>query len=182
MSTVTFRQELLEQGIDLGQVEEYDPETGTGGGTGTRYTEEELANMPELPHGTGWPSAVPIRPANWNVPLCTYKLAYGDTLSGLAATYLNSPQRWSEIWAEQSDVMRSTRSPDKLNAGEWIAMPQEALATMLASVERGSGGGVGITNGTAQGGNGAAKKSNTTAIVVGVGALAALGLLYLATR
>lgn len=86
----------------------------------------------ELP-GSGWPAAVPVRPGNWDVGTSSYKLAWGDTLAGLAATYLGSPQRWKEIWNEQSDTFRTSNNPDELTAGTWIRMPLDALATLCAA-------------------------------------------------
>lgn len=186
MTTVSFRQAALEQGIDLGTCaslgsngddQPYGPETGYG-------TRLDPADYPEeIPSESGWPSAVPIRPGNWDQDRCKYRLAYGDTLSGLAATYLYSPQRWSEIWAEQTDVMRSTRSPDHLMAGEWINMPAEALTNMLSEVQKGSGGGVIVTNGGGGGGAGAKPPMSTgKKIAIGAGVAALLGAIYLATR
>lgn len=96
---------------------------------------------PDTPTGApvmpgGWPAAVPIRPANWHPANRDYKLSPGDTLAGLAATYLGSPQRWNEIWNEQSDGFRATRKPDQLGAGEWIKMPLQAVATLMAATGR----------------------------------------------
>ena len=181
---VTFHQACLEQGIDLGDGEPIDPEDiPSEWGYGIEVPPEEQ----EIASSSGWPGAVPIRPANWNEELCTYKLAYGDTLSGLAATYLGSPQRWTEIWAEQDDTFRASRDPDELVAGEWIHMPAEALAVMQEARERGTGGGVIVTGGGAEkpvpkNGNGKAGLSTGAKVAIGAGACAALAALYFATR
>lgn len=96
---------------------------------------------PDIPAGanlpaSGWPAAVAVRPGNWNVQARDYKLSWGDTLSGLAATYLGAPQRWSEIWAEQSDQFRLNNNPDKLHAGTWLRMPIAAVDTLYCAYGR----------------------------------------------
>lgn len=86
--------------------------------------------------GSGWPGAVPIRPANWNMDTDpdSYKIAWGDTYAGLAATYLGTPQRWREIWDQQPDMYRASRSADRIMPGEWIFMPPDASATLRAAL------------------------------------------------
>jgi hypothetical protein len=86
--------------------------------------------------GSGWPAAVPIRPANWNMDTDpdSYKIAWGDTLAGLSATYLGTPMRWKEIWDQQPDSYRWSHSPDKLMPGQWIFMPPDASATLRAAL------------------------------------------------
>jgi len=75
---------------------------------------------------SGWPPPAAYRPGNWDFDASTYVLAFGDTLSGLAITYLGSPQRWKEIWDAQPQDFRFSHSPDKLMAGQKINMPLEA--------------------------------------------------------
>jgi len=97
------------------------------------FEKNEIAEGATVP-GFTWPAAVPIRPANWNLDRQDYQLAPGDTLSGLAATYLGTPQRWREIWDVQPQSFRWSRKPDQLYAGEWILMPDDAVATLLAAL------------------------------------------------
>lgn len=75
---------------------------------------------------SGWPPAASYRPGNWDFDNSKYALAGGDTLSGLAVTYLGSPQRWKEIWDANPQEWRFSHNPDKLMAGTWIQMPFEA--------------------------------------------------------
>jgi hypothetical protein len=108
--------------------------------------DEVLTQLPDIPEGTdlpasGWPAAVAIRPGNWAVENRDYKLAWGDTLSGLAATYLGSPQRWKDIWNEQSDPFRLNNNPDALHAGTWIRMPVDAVTTLYCAYGRTPPGG-----------------------------------------
>lgn len=74
----------------------------------------------------GWPPPAAYRPGNWDFDNSIYSLALGDTLSGLAITYLGSPQRWKEIWNANPQDWRWNHNPDKLMAGEKIVMPFEA--------------------------------------------------------
>jgi hypothetical protein len=158
MNTVSWHQQMLEQGVDLGAIR------------------AELGNL-------STPGAADFRPENWDEPTSNYQVAAGDTLSALAALYLDNAGRWDELWAYQRDERRVGGSPDQIYAGEWLVMPPEALANAKIMMG-GSGGtsGEGSGRGPTNGNGTPAQKSNTTAIVVGVGALAALGLLYLATR
>lgn len=75
----------------------------------------------------GTPGPVPVRPENWVFSDSEYILDWGDTLAGLAATYLGSAGRWGEIWAAQSSEVRRTRNPNKLQAGERLKMPKAAV-------------------------------------------------------
>jgi hypothetical protein len=47
----------------------------------------------------GFPASPPLRLENWDFKASTYKLASGDTLSGLARLYLGDPRRYTEIVA-----------------------------------------------------------------------------------
>jgi cytochrome P450 len=69
--------------------------------------------------------------------LWRYELAFGDTLSGLAGTYLGGAHRWKEIWDVQPDQFRWTRDPDKLMAGEVLNMPDEAKDNLLNWIKQG---------------------------------------------
>jgi len=76
----------------------------------------------------GWPAAVPIRLSNWDLdstPYGLYRVASGDTASGLAYTYLGAPNRWKMIW----DVRRPDwATPDVLQVDQVLNMPPEATA------------------------------------------------------
>jgi hypothetical protein len=136
----------LFEGIDpqMGVATPWLEENGAGPLEGGQEILNEIVPLdlgPDIPEGanlpaSGWPAAVAVRPGNWNVQARDYKLAWGDTLSGLAATYLGTPQRWSEIWAEQSDQFRLNNNPDKLHAGTWLRMPVGAVDTLYCAYGR----------------------------------------------
>ena len=88
---------------------------------------------------SGWPAAVTVRPDNWNMKLqpATYRIAVGDTLAGLAATYLGSPARWKEIWDLQPGQFRVSNSPDKIFPGQVFLMPDEARDNLKAWIAAG---------------------------------------------
>jgi hypothetical protein len=88
----------------------------------------------QLPPGFGWPAAVAIRPGRWDLETSSYRVAIGDTLAGLAATYLGSPGRLMEIWMIQSAERRARSSADVLYPDEWLRMPPDAEATLRAAV------------------------------------------------
>jgi hypothetical protein len=102
-------------------------------------------------------------------------LEYGDTLSGLAATYLGSAARWSEIWAEQPGTFRLNRNPNKLNAGESLKMPAAAVENARTLLKN-PGSTVG-PNGKPQGPTGATLSTWPTwaKVGLGVGGIAAVG-------
>lgn len=91
---------------------------------------EDTPSGQDLPGGmpTGWPGAVPVHADRWDTTTdpATYRVAPGDTLSGLATTYLGEPQRWREIWDMQTPEYKSKRSPDVIFAGDVLRMPPEA--------------------------------------------------------
>jgi hypothetical protein len=105
----TIHQACLEQGIDLGAVS------------------VELMGL----HTTG---ARPFRADRWNAYSengggYQYQVASGDTLSGLAALYLDSAARWPEIWNLQDSRRTNPAagySPDRIYVDEWLEMPAEA--------------------------------------------------------
>ena len=74
------------------------------------------------------PGAVPVRPENWKLDTSTYVLSWGDTLTGLAVTYLGNGGRWREIWDAQPGSFRESNKPDKLGVGQALLMPAEAVA------------------------------------------------------
>ncbi len=69
--------------------------------------------------------AVPSKAA-WSRGDGSYILQAGNTLWGLATTYLTSGARWREIWNAQTAAYRTKHTPDRIYAGEVIAMPSEA--------------------------------------------------------
>lgn len=82
------------------------------------------------PKGTGlssdgYPAGVTPSKKAWTEDQ-RYRLQLGDTLSGMARTYLGDPSRWREIWNAQETGVRMTKSPDKLPAGMVLEMPAEA--------------------------------------------------------
>jgi len=80
--------------------------------------------FPETPPTT--PGAVAVNGAAWNFeskPYATYKIQSGDTLSGLAITYLGAGARWPEIWALNKSTVPN---PDKIFIGQLLNMPDEA--------------------------------------------------------
>jgi len=128
---------------------------------------------PEAPAPAPAGSPAPARPsqAAWARGDGSYILQNGDTLWGLATTYLLSGPRWREIWNTQSDVYRSKHTPDKIFAGEILAMPTEAQAKARAM------GLFGI--GSTVLGRGFSKKQVALAAA---GTAVGLGSLYLLTR
>lgn len=88
----------------------------------------------------GWPAARPVVSASWiEQPDGSWKymLIEGDTLAGLATTYLGAPQRWKEIWQANPNLIAAGRKPDGLYAGELIRMPEEAInnAGLLGGID-----------------------------------------------
>ncbi len=134
---------------------------------------------------SGWPAAVTVRPDNWNMTLqpATYTIASGDTLSGLAATYLGSPARWREIWDMQPAARRLGQSPDVIAPGEVFLMPDEARDNLKAWLAAGKP--------TEKKPGVLTKKEKKKALALGkvrtflpwvVGGAAGLGLLWLVSR
>jgi len=114
MNTVSNRQELLEQGIDLGSIR---ADLGS----------DAVATLGDA----GTTGAGTFRPERWHVYTADgggyeYQIASGDTLSALAALYLNHSARWPEIWNIQHASRRDGGSPDEIYADEWFYMPEEA--------------------------------------------------------
>jgi len=91
--------------------------------------------------GSSSPSSAPSKAA-WARGDGSYILQNGDTLSGLAATYLRAKARWPEIWNAQASSYKSSHTPDKIFAGEVLAMPSEAQARARSMGLYGIGAGV----------------------------------------
>jgi hypothetical protein len=84
------------------------------------------------------PGAVPVVPGAWNFetsPYAKYRLQWGDTMVGLAATYLGAGARWQEIWKVQDASYKQTRTPDKIFVDDLINMPAEAAANAKAWID-----------------------------------------------
>ena len=92
------------------------------------------------PTPSGWPAAVAVVPTAWNTTAtpALYTLQPGDSLSGLASTYLGAAARWREIWDMQPQQYRWTHSPDVVYAGEVFRMPDEARDNFLSWKRRGA--------------------------------------------
>lgn len=145
----------LMNGIALGQLDEYDEPVplltdgpvsdavseaiadaaaAAGGVLVSQAIADAAALIPSgEPMGSGWPAAVPVRPSNWDLSTtpAAYMIAAGDTFAGLAATYLGAASRWQDIWDEQPQEYRWSRSADDIFPGEVIAMPEEARINFL---------------------------------------------------
>jgi len=180
--TTAQHQNALDQGIELGAVR------------------ADLGELPpniepgQLEPFTG-PGAVPFRPERWNAYSqdgggYQYQVASGDTVSGLAATYLGSGSRWNEIWAMQSPERKAAGSADAIWVDEWLEMPLEAGdnakawngGTLPGSAGGGEDGGEGGTSSELTETEKAEEKKIPTAVYV-IGGAAVLGLLaYLAMR
>lgn len=92
---------------------------------------------------SGWPPPATLSAVAW-LPTGQYKLQAGDTLSGLARTYLGDFARWREIWSIQSaafkasprrveEAKRKGQTPvDVIFVGEILEMPAEAIAEARA--------------------------------------------------
>ncbi len=104
---------------------------------------DQWGEMPETlevpPAISGWPAAVAVRPGNWDMTTepALYKIAYGDTLSGLSTTYLGDPARFKEIWDMQPDSYRYSHTMDDIFPGEWLRMPDEARNNLLNWLKQG---------------------------------------------
>jgi hypothetical protein len=140
---------------------------------------------------SGWPGAVPFRPDAWDFTRGVYTLQQGDTFSGLASTYLQSPARYLEIWQLQPyrytkaiDPSSVTPSRPLVRAGEPVIMPLEATERAKSLVRAGAptAPAIGGPVGGAVGAPWTAKKK----MMVGAGVLAGVavigGGIYYATK
>lgn len=93
----------------------------------------------ELPPGFIAPGAVPVVVEAWDLDADpeTYKIQLGDTLVGLAATYLGDGGRWREIWDFQTPELRSRNTPDAITTTRTLRMPKEAAANLRMWIDRG---------------------------------------------
>lgn len=64
----------------------------------------------------GTPGPAGFRPGNWDFERGEYTVAQGDTLWGLATTYLGQGSRWLDIWQLQTQPW-GTKSP---NGGAYL--------------------------------------------------------------
>lgn len=84
------------------------------------------------PSGGGWPAPEtpdpqwwkedPTIPSGWG-----YRVHYGVTLSGLAATFLGMPERVKELWAAQPSHIRDKYTMSAIPVGTVLWMPAEAV-------------------------------------------------------
>ena len=181
--------------LNLGSLTDEDAQKAKDLSEWWQKTRDLLDPVPkgETVPGFTWPAAVTIRPSHWDLDRQTYKLAWGDTLSGLASTYLGSPTRWREIWDIQPDQFRYTRNPDKLNVGEVLLMPDDAVATLLVALGYKPKKGTphipttpptiqpGKPKGAAPASKSALRTDDTIAWIVG-GGLAVAALLYMSKK
>jgi len=153
--------------------------SATAGEHGVNPVELEILTGQNTP--SGWPAAVTVRPDNWDMALqpAVYTIAAGDTLAGLAATYLGSPARWKEIWELQPAQFRFSNSPDKIFPGQKFMMPDEARDNLKAWLALGKPSGKKP---------GALSKSDKASagykkyLPYAAGAVVGLGVLYLVSR
>ncbi len=97
------------------------------------------AGLPGLPPGFVAPGGVEVRPENWDLdakPFATYAIAMGDTLVGLAATYLGDGARWTEIYDTGSNRAQFP-NPSALNHPGPLDMPHEARDNMKKWLQKG---------------------------------------------
>ena len=135
-------------------------------------TPEEQAELDLMTGKT--PGAVPVRLENWDLagePFATYIIASGDTLSGLAITYLGDGTRWDEIWNTGGNKAKFP-NPNVLDSIGPLDMPEEARDRMKAFISKGKP--PGTTPGQIKPSEVKAIKERPTKIVVGVVAAVAL--------
>jgi hypothetical protein len=181
--------------IQLGQIQNVDLDLPPGEGEvvtgGQGAGGGAAAAIGGVPGGApaGTPGAVPVRELNWDLeaqPLALYRLAFGDTLAGLAITYLGNGTRLMEIWNAQTPEYKSKRSPDKIFVDDVIRMPNEARNNMIAFLKLGGGQGdlPGQNPGDLTGDQKkAAKRAGALPWVIGGAAgVGALTLIYYALR
>lgn len=96
----------------------------------------------DLPPGWVAPGAVPVYVDAWDTTddPALYTIQGGDTLVGLAATYLGDGARWKEIWNYQTADTRSRNSPDRITTTRVLQMPPEARDNFLNWIDRGKPG------------------------------------------
>jgi len=135
----------------------------------------------DTPPGFVAPGAVPPRPEKWDLdhqPFAHLTLTYGDTLVGLAKTYLGAGGRWTEIWNTGGNRSKIP-DPDVIMTTGPLDMPEEARANMVNWLNKGQPPG-------SLPGNTPPETTIETArrkwpLIAG-GAAVGLGVLYFATR
>jgi nucleoid-associated protein YgaU len=121
---------------------------------------------PERPSsGSGWPPPAKPSAAAWARDDGSYVVQRGDSVSGIAQTYLGAFARWREIWRIQSrEFLGRHPTPDRIQVGDVMLMPKEAQDNARR---------LGVLKGLSPGG-----KKGLIAAGVGVGVLAAVGVGY----
>ena len=102
-------------------------QTGTGpGGEGLPLPPLPPVAKKHLPYG-GWPAPAVARASQWSTATghVYYVLHSGDTLSGLAKTYLGSYPRWTEI--RDLNFPHAGWTPDSVPVGGHLTMPPDAI-------------------------------------------------------
>lgn len=132
----------LTRGIDMGQLAQVEPPTPKM--DLFDHTKDTPAQSSKPGTGSGpfvAPGAVPAREQNWNFDAdpAQYTIASGDTLVGLAKTYLGNGGWWPMIWNYGSNRDQFP-NPDKLNHPGPLDMPPEARDNMLLWLKRGKPG------------------------------------------
>lgn len=89
--------------------------------------------VPNTPDAQSIPEPGPggsltLKGKGWSLGDGSYIVQSGDTLAGLSRLYLGDAGRFQEIWRLQSTTYRSARSPDNIQVGDRLAMPDEAVA------------------------------------------------------
>lgn len=135
---------------------------------------EQEAPAPAAPKSTSGGQPAPAKPVKegWALGDGRYILQSGNTLWGLARTYLLAGTRYKEIWAVQSPEYKAKNTPDKIKAGDVIAMPAEAIARAKSMGLFPGGKGLGVSGGVPTW----LKVVGGAAAVVGGGYLASKGI------
>lgn len=86
--------------------------------------------------GAGTPGSVPVVESAWDFSTGEYILQSGDTLTGLSITYLGSGvfANIKRIWSFQSAAYKANHTMDKINAGDRLKMPPEAITNAKALI------------------------------------------------
>lgn len=94
-------------------------------GDGGTILEDPPAPPKKKMPGDGYPPGVTASRSSWTEDE-QYRLSSGETISGIARTYLGDPARWKEIWNLQPTNLRMTRSADNVPVGTLLEMPEDA--------------------------------------------------------
>ena len=141
------------------------------------YNAAPLTSAPVV--GGGWPGAVPFKFDAWDFSKGIYILQPDDTFAGLAATYLEHPSRYMEIWSLQPYRYTRAIDPSSVRPGKPllevlspVIMPDEATARAKELARTGAPRAPAIGG---PGGKGA-PWSTGKKVAVGLGVAAVLGL------